>query len=215
MFYLLFPLCRPSSTEGLNIHNVLFHRGFSSINQRRFQYSGDMFITAVHLKNIQHRPSLTDVCYGWIFNRPPLSTHTRTYLSLLTGLTVCPVWLIVQLLWDYAQELCLVLVSVVVRGAYADQLERERETREQGGRVSLRLMEGEATTGLLTAGEPRGRETLKRNVKEVDNQSKSTESLQVPATSIQVFSIYYNWFHCQFIQRNLSMLWLLPHKNIL
>lgn len=96
----------------------------------------------------------------------------------------------------------MVLVSVVVRGAYADQLERERETREQGGRVSLRLMEGEATTGLLTAGEPRGRETLKRNVKEVDNQSKSTESLQVPATSIQVFSIYYNWFHWQFIQRN-------------
>lgn len=33
--------------------------------------------------------------------------------------------MIVQLLGDYAQELGLVFVSVVVRGAYADQLERD------------------------------------------------------------------------------------------
>lgn len=56
--------------------------------------------------------------------------HTHTYLRLLAGLTVGPVRLIVQLLGHYAQELGLVFVSVVVRGADADQLERyENKTR--------------------------------------------------------------------------------------
>lgn len=64
------------SAEGLNIHNVLLHRGFSSINQRCFQSRSGMFINATHLKNIQHRPSFRDVCCGWIFIRP-LHTHTH------------------------------------------------------------------------------------------------------------------------------------------
>lgn len=55
----------------------------------------------------------------------------HTYLSLLTGLTVCPIWLIVQLLGDHAQELSLVFVSVVVRGPYADQLERHKQNTEE------------------------------------------------------------------------------------
>ena len=47
--------------------------------------------------------------------------------------------MIVQLLGDYAQELGLVFVSVVVRGAYADQLGRDTRAEHRGG-ISLRLV---------------------------------------------------------------------------
>lgn len=68
------------------------------------------------------------------------STHARaharldgsaTYLGLLAGLAVCPVGLIVQLLGDNTQELSLVFVAVVVRGADADQLARHDDKDEQ------------------------------------------------------------------------------------
>lgn len=62
--------------------------------------------------NIQHKTSLKSVCPGYFLKGQPLSTHT--YFSLLTGLTVRPVRLIVQLLGDHAQEFSLVFVSIVV-----------------------------------------------------------------------------------------------------
>lgn len=56
---------------------------------------------------------------------------SATYLGLLAGLAVCPVGLIVQLLGDNTQELSLVFVAVVVRGADADQLARHDDKDEQ------------------------------------------------------------------------------------
>lgn len=79
-----------------------------------------MFINVVILK--REAQAIIHLCL------PRLRLHlgpprSHSYLSLLTGLTVGPVRLIVQLLGDYTQELGLVFVSVVVRGAYADQLQ--------------------------------------------------------------------------------------------
>lgn len=97
--------------EGLDIHGVLLHRGFSSINHGFFQPLGGMFINAAHLKHPEQ--AITQRCLPWIFSKKqPLSTHT--YFSLLTGLTVRPIRLIVQLLGDHAQEFSLVFVSIVV-----------------------------------------------------------------------------------------------------
>lgn len=109
--------------EWLDIHHALLHRGFSSINHGFFQALGGMFINAAHLKHPAQ--AITHRCLPWIFSKkPPLSTHT--YFSLLTGLTVRPIRLIVQLLGDHAQEFSLVFVSIVVWGPYADQLGRHK-----------------------------------------------------------------------------------------
>lgn len=49
------------------------------------------------------------------------------HLGLFTGLAVCAVWLIVQLLRDHAEELSLILISIVVRRADTNQLPGERK----------------------------------------------------------------------------------------
>lgn len=109
-----------------------------------FSAPGGMFINAVHLKTSS--TAYHSNMFAMDGSRPPapktpcrLQTRSHTHLSLLTGLTVCPVWLIVQLLGDHAQELGLVFVSVVVRGAYADQLGRDTRA-EHRGRARFRLM---------------------------------------------------------------------------
>lgn len=121
--------------ERLDIHGLLLHllswkQGFSQ--------SCGMFINASHLKHpaqaIAHR------CLPWIiFEKAtpvrPHVQHTHTYFSLLTGLTVGPVRLIVQLLGDHAQEFSLVFISIVVWGPYADQLGRHRSRSESSFRA--------------------------------------------------------------------------------
>lgn len=109
----------------VNFHNVPFRKSFSWINYSCFQFSGCAFVNASHLKTSstgQH--SVMFAVDG--FEKWPVHIQAHTYLRLLTGLTVCPVWLIVQLLGDYTQELGLVFVSIVVRRAYADQLRRHK-----------------------------------------------------------------------------------------
>jgi hypothetical protein len=46
-----------------------------------------------------------------------------THLGFLAWLTGCAVWSVVQLLGNHTEELSLVFISIVVRGANADQLE--------------------------------------------------------------------------------------------
>ena len=66
----------------------------------------------------------------------PSHTHQMAHLGFLAGLAVGAVRLVVQLLGDHAQELGLVFVPIVVRGADADELrETERDRNKRG--VSL------------------------------------------------------------------------------
>lgn len=48
---------------------------------------------------------------------------TDTHLGFLARLTGCAIWGVVQLLGNHTEELSLVFISIVVRGANADQLE--------------------------------------------------------------------------------------------
>ena len=78
-------------------------------------------------------------------------THKLAHLGFLAGLAVGAVRLVVQLLGDHAQELGLVFVPVVVRGADADELQDTERDGSTGG-VSLTQAErgqrgGEPHTG--------------------------------------------------------------------
>jgi hypothetical protein len=87
-------------------------------------------VNVVHL-DIQNKPLFRQACHGIL---TCLTAGVHTHLGFLTGLTVCAVWLVVQLLGDHTKELRLVFISVVIRGANADQLgwgeRRERASTE-------------------------------------------------------------------------------------
>lgn len=70
-------------TKGLNIYNVLLHRGFASINHRCFQSPGGMFINAEHLKT-----SSTDYHSKMFACHPSTHTHTLTFAFSLGSLFV-------------------------------------------------------------------------------------------------------------------------------
>lgn len=53
-----------------------------------------------------------------------------THLGFLAGLTGCAIWGIVQLLGNHTEELSLVFIPIVVRGADADQLEERHKLCE-------------------------------------------------------------------------------------